>query len=203
MSARGARSRKVQQKDIEKKEKKAGKAKATDFSSDQPHDPFADWRPSTSLANIRPNISRTRTVSSSNSHGTSRSRDSSTRPRLTSGTFNSNDSSRPPKSSGAGSSSISEASSKGKEKAKFQTHGKDTRAPRGRGGGVPVKTTTKPTAPSPGPPVFRDDSPASFIPADQKSWMNFKIWERSKDGLQPYGGFDYVSITTTIINLKH
>jgi len=39
MSARGARSRKIQAKDIEKKEKKIGKSKAI-----EPHDGFVDCK---------------------------------------------------------------------------------------------------------------------------------------------------------------
>jgi hypothetical protein len=202
MSARGARSRKVQQKDIEKKEKKSvgkAKGKATGAISEEAHDPFISWRPGTSLT-TRPTLSRSITVSSSTSRGTSRSGDSVNRQRLT--TLSSKESSqRPPQSSGGGSTSISDVSSKGKEKAKFQANGKDTRAPRGRGGGVPVKKTV---ATSPAPPVFRDErneSPASYTRPNQKSWMNFRVWERGRNGMRPYGGFDYVSMRGAIVEI--
>ncbi|KAH7402655.1 hypothetical protein BKA66DRAFT_6236 [Pyrenochaeta sp. MPI-SDFR-AT-0127] len=192
MSARGARSRKVQQKDIQKKEKKAiGKGKAPEEIYEQPHDAFADWLPTPSLSNPRSGISRSITVSSNISRGTSRSsgtNDSSSRPRLN--PLHSPDSlgpARPPKSSEAGSASVSDVSTKGKEKSKFQANGKETKAPRGRGGGVPIKKTV---SPSPIPPMFRAEPTASYPLANQKTWTNFKVWEEGRDGRRPYGGFD-------------
>jgi hypothetical protein len=138
MSARGARSRKVQLKEVEKKEKKVtGKGKAPEPNHDS-RDAFAEWQPAPSTNNSRNGISRTLTVSSNNSHGTSRSSSThdGSRPRLNTvpSDFSSENRSRPPKSSEAGSASISEGSSKDKEKAKYQTKGKETKAPRGRGG---------------------------------------------------------------------
>ncbi|CAO2657346.1 Nn.00g034720.m01.CDS01 [Neocucurbitaria sp. VM-36] len=194
MSARGARSRKVQQKDIQKKEKKAtGKGKASDGIYEQPHDAFADWRPTPSLNTPRTGVSRSITVSSNTSRTTSRSggtNDSSSRPRLT--TLHSNESKemqagRAPQSSGGASASVSDLSSKGKEKTKFQTHGKETKAPRGRGGGVPIKRNV---APSPAPYTFRTESAASYPLTNQKTWTNFRVWEGGRDGMRPYGGFD-------------
>ncbi|KAJ4374160.1 hypothetical protein N0V83_002901 [Neocucurbitaria cava] len=194
MSARGARSRKVQQKDIQKKEKKTtGKGKAPDAIYELPHDAFADWRPTPSLNDPRNGVSRSITVSSNTSRATSRSggtNDSSGRPRLN--THHTNGSkelraSRAPQSSG-GSASVSDLSSKGKDKTTFQAHGKETKAPRGRGGGVPIKRSV---TPAPTLPVFRTESAASYPSTNQKTWMNFRVWEGGKDGMRPYGGFEH------------
>ncbi|KAF2856632.1 hypothetical protein T440DRAFT_549986 [Plenodomus tracheiphilus IPT5] len=190
MSARGARSRKVQQKNIEKTEKRPAskaKGKAPEAEYDTP-DAFAQWRASPSVNGSRNGITRTLTVSSDNSRTTSHS--SSThdgglgRSRLN--TMQSNNSSDVRQGSGYGPPSVSEASSKGKEKTKFQAKGKETKAPRGRGGGVPIKKTV---ASSPAPPTFRTESAGSQPQSDQKSWANFKIWDGRKDGMRPYHGF--------------
>jgi hypothetical protein len=193
MSARGARSRKVQQKEVEKKEKKvAVKGKAPELTHES-RDAFAEWRPSPNSSNPRSGISRSLTVSSNNSHATSRSSSThdggnSSRPRLNALPSDISSGNRPPtKSSGA--ESVSDISSKGMDKTKYQTNGKDTKAPRGRGGGVPIK---KSVAPSPAPPMFRSESSASHaLPADQKTWLNFKVWTDGRDVMHPYAGFDY------------
>lgn len=181
MSARGARSRKVQQKEVEKKEKKGlakGKAPEPIFED---HDAFIEWQPSPNPSNPRSGISRSLTVSSSNTETSSEGR------------------SRPIKSPTADSTSVSDMSSKGKENTRYQTKGKDTKAPRGRGGGVPAKKTV---APSPAPPVFRSESAASNpLPLNQKTWMNFKIWQGGKDGMRPYGGFEYVGSRYRLVAL--
>jgi hypothetical protein len=193
MSARGARSRKVQTTEVEKKEKKVtGKGKAPEPNHES-RDAFAEWRPAPSTNNSRNGISRSLTVSSNHSHTTSRS--SSTHdgrgPRLNTvpSDVSSEGRSRPPKSSEAGSASISEGSMKGKDKTKYQAKGKETQAPRGRGGGVPIKRSV---VPSPAPPPFRSESSASYALPTQKTWMNFKVWEGGKDVMRPYGGFDFV-----------
>ncbi|KAF2007325.1 hypothetical protein P154DRAFT_558605 [Amniculicola lignicola CBS 123094] len=202
MSARGARSRKVVAKEIEKKEKKlAQKQKAPDTVR-RPHDAFAEWNPTSSLGG-RDTIgipSRSITVSSDASRATSRSSSThaSGRPRLN--TINSIDSSdlsvpRRPKTSASGTTSLSDISSKGKDKTKYQAKGKETKAPRGRGGGVPIKRSTVNSPPT---PSFRTESSASYAPHHQlqsptsnKSWINFRVWEGGESGLQPYGGFEY------------
>ena len=194
MSARGARSRKIQQKDIEKKEKKIGKGKAVGTNHD-PHDGFADWRATPSTNNPRNGISRSITVSSRATSRSSGTNDSNNRSRLD--TLYSTGSSEtrtgnPPQSSAGGSASVSDVSTQGKEKTRFQAKGKETKAPRGRGGGVPIKRTV---APSPGPPLaFRTESAASYPTSNQKTWMNFKVWEGGKDGMRPYGGFEHVRL---------
>ncbi|KAF2192711.1 hypothetical protein K469DRAFT_731177 [Zopfia rhizophila CBS 207.26] len=194
MSARGARSRKAVAKDIEKKEKKAAAKQQTIESVRRPHDAFADWRPTQTFTGRDAGIpSRSITISSDASHATSRSSSthgSGSRPRLD--TIDSHDSLdfkgfHRPKTSASGSTSLSDVSSKGKDKTKYQAKGKDTKAPRGRGGGVPVK---KPTV-RPPPPQFRAESSASYAPPNQKTWINFRIWEGGESGLRPYGGFDY------------
>jgi hypothetical protein len=189
MSARGARSRKVQQKVVEKNEKKMGKSKVVESSS-EPRDGFADWRTTPSGDHASRGITRTLTASSRATSRSSGTNESSSRPRLN--TFYSSNSSepKPVQSSGGGSASISDNSTQGKEKTRFQANGKETKAPRGRGGGVPVKKTV---GPSTGQPAFRAESVASHVPPNQKTWLNFKIWTGSKDSMRPYGGFDFVS----------
>lgn len=185
MSARGARSRKVQQKDVEKKEKKVGKTRAT-----EPGDAFADWRTTPTVDNPRRGVTRSQTVSSRATSRSSGTNDSNQRPRLTT-VYSSNSSDvKAAQSSGGGSASISDVSTTGKEKTRFQANGKETKAPRGRGGGVPIKRTI---APSPAPPHFRAESAASHPSSNQKTWLNFKVWNGSKDAMRPYGGFDFVS----------
>ncbi|KAJ8113423.1 hypothetical protein OPT61_g4442 [Boeremia exigua] len=184
MSARGARSRKVQQKDIEKKDKKtAVKGKAPETQ-----DAFADWRATPSTNGPR-STGLTRTISN-RSHGTSHSggtSGSASRSRLN--TVYSNESSsygKPPKTSASGSASVSDHSAKGKEKTKFQANGKETKAPRGRGGGVPTKIAVAPT-----PLPFRTESPAPRLPSHKRTWLDFKVWDGSKEDMRPYGGFAF------------
>lgn len=195
MSARGARSRKVQQKDIQKKEKKV----AVQRKAPETHDPFAEWRATPSSNGSRnAGLSRSITVSSNQSHGASRSsgtNDGGNRPRLN--TVYSNESSnygRPAKSTSSGAS-ISDHSARGKEKTKFQVKGKETKAPRGRGGGVPIKNTV---APSPATALFRTESPAPRISSHTKTWLDFKVWEGGKEEMRPYGGFAFVSWPTML-----
>lgn len=186
MSARGARSRKVQQKDIEKKEKKV----AVQGKAPEVHDAFADWR-ATPTSNGSRNAGLSRTASNL-SHGTSHSsgtNGSGNRSRMDTIYSESSSHGRPPKSSTSGGASISDHSAKGKEKTKFQANGKETKAPRGRGGGVPIKSTI---APTPVPPQFRTESPAPRLPSHRKTWLDFKIWEGSKEEMRPYGGFAFV-----------
>ena len=190
MSARGARSRKVQQKDIQKKEKKV----AVQGKIPEVYDTFADWRATPSSTGSRnAGLSRSITQSSNLSHGTSRSsgtNDSGNRSRLN--TVYSNESSscdRAPKSSASGAASALDHPAKGEENTIFQANGKQTKAPRGRGGGVPIKKTA---APLPAPPPFRAEAPAPPLPAHRKAWLDFKIWEGSKDEMRPYAGFAFV-----------
>ncbi|KAH7405868.1 hypothetical protein DE146DRAFT_425807 [Phaeosphaeria sp. MPI-PUGE-AT-0046c] len=183
MSARGARSRKVQLKDVEKKEKKVGKNKATD-----PSDAFADWRMTPTVDNPRRGVSRSLTVSSRATSRSSGTNDSNNRPRLATVYSSTSSDVKAAQSSGGGSASVSDVSTTGKEKTRFQANGKETKAPRGRGGGVPIKRTV---APSPAPPHFRAESSASHPSSNQKTWLNFKVWNGTKDAMRPYGGFDF------------
>jgi hypothetical protein len=189
MSARGARSRKVQQKQVEKKEKqeekKVGKNKAIDTNY-EPHDGFADWRATPSVNHPRYDVKRSATVSSRTTSRSSGTNDSHSRPRLN--TLYSSDA-HPPNSSAGGSASVSDVSTQGKEKAKFQAKGKETRAPRGRGGGVPIKTNV---VPSPALSYRPESSAHSQSSPNHKTWMNFKVWDGGKDGTRPYGGFGHV-----------
>lgn len=55
---------------------------------------------------------------------------------------------------------------------------------------MPIKRTV---APSPAPPIFRNDSSASYPTPNQSPWANFKVWDGAKDGVRPYNGFEHVS----------
>lgn len=185
MSARGARSRKVQQKVAEKNENKVGKSKAVETNS-EPRDGFADWRTTPSGDHPSRGITRSLTVSSRATSRSSGTNESSTRPTLNTCYPSNSSEVRTAQSPGGGSASVSDTSTQGKEKTRFQANGKETNAPRGRGGGVPVKKTVA-------LPSIRAESVASHIPPNQKTWLNFKIWKGGKDGMRPYGGFDFVS----------
>lgn len=186
MSARGARSRKVQTKDIEKKD---GKKKVV-TTIHEPLDGFADWRTTPNVENPRRGITRTLTSSSRATSRSSGTNESNNRQRLATLHSSNYSETRPAQSSGGGSASVSDVSVQGKEKKLYDANGKETKAPRGRGGGVPIKRTV---APSPAPAAFRADSSSSYPATDQKSWLNFKIWKGSKDAMRPYGGFEFVS----------
>ncbi|KAH7127053.1 hypothetical protein B0J11DRAFT_293132 [Dendryphion nanum] len=198
MSARGARSRKAVAKDIEKKEKKTVDKQKGIETVKRPHDAFAEWTTTPTSSRRDPSLpSRSLTISSDVSRGTSRSSStnpSSNKPRLN--TIISHESSEPkslhrPQTLASDSASvISGGSSKGKEKSKYQAKGKETKAPRGRGGGVPLK---KPAgSANPLPPSFRSETSASaYAPPTQKTWMNFRIWKEGDGTAVPYGGFDY------------
>jgi hypothetical protein len=180
----------VQQKEVEKKEKKVGKNKAIETIY-EPHDGFADWRTTPSVNNPRNGVSRSLTMSSRTTSRSSSTHDSGNRTRLNTLYSSASSDTRPAQSSGGGSASISDVSTKGKEKSRFQANGKETKAPRGRGGGVPIKRAV---APSPAPPNFsRTESAASHPSPNQKTWLNFKTWKAGKDGMRAYGGFEFVS----------
>ena len=196
MSARGARSRKAVAKDIEKKEKKqAYKEKAVE-SVRRPHDAFVDWRhtPSLGPSNNATVPSRSITISSDASRNTSRSSStgqSQSRARMNAVRSNDSAEYRPMQrtaTSASGSASISEGSTTGKEKSKYQKGGKETKAPRGRGGGVPIK---RPTVTTPLPPLFHPDVADTYISPHQKTWRNFRIWQGGNSGFPPYGGFEF------------
>lgn len=132
MSARGARSRKAVVKDIEKKEKKAAqKGKAPD-SLQSPNDAFAEWK--SSPAGTRSNTSHgppTRQLTVSTSRRSISTNGSNSRPTLrgvpSHTSFDHHLSNRRPES-------VSDTSSTGKDKSKYQVNGKETKAPRGRRG---------------------------------------------------------------------
>ncbi|KAL5418513.1 hypothetical protein PMIN03_000993 [Paraphaeosphaeria minitans] len=185
MSARGARSRKAVVKDIEKKEKKAAqKAKAPDTIR-RPHDAFAQWgsagTPSTTSTAGMP--ARQLTVSTSRS---SSANGTGSRPPLRVAALHSSSDQHRSRTDRPGS--ISDTSSISKEKSKYQANGKETKAPRGRGGGVP----TKKNASTPAPPHFRAESSLNYpSDSDHKSWINFRIWQGGSESMRPYGGFDF------------
>lgn len=187
MSARGARSRKVQAKEVEKKEKKLDKGKAVGTNHD---DAFAGWRATPSTNKSRNNgISRSITVSSRATSRSSGTNDGNHRPRLD--TLDSACSSETWSGNPPSAASVSDTSTQGKEKARFQANGKETKAPRGRGGGVPVKKTVGPSQTS--LPAFRVESTAPHPTSNQRTWQNFKYWDGGKDA-RPYTGFEHVSL---------
>ena len=163
------------QKEVEKNEKKiekkVGKSKVVD-ATHQAHDGFTDWRATPSVSNARTIVSRSATATS---HATSQS----------SGT---NDTSNRALDE---SFSVSDTSSQGKEKAKFQAKGKETSAPRGRGGGVPPKSGVQSLPGSGHRP--RTESVASYSTRGHKSWENFKVWDGKADRARAYRGFEHVS----------
>ncbi|KAF2022060.1 hypothetical protein BU24DRAFT_36724 [Aaosphaeria arxii CBS 175.79] len=198
MSARGARSRKAVAKDIEKKEKKAEKHNNLDTNHRQ-YDAFADWKTSPSPTPYGAQVRappRPTTISTSTSGGTSRSSSNNpnqSRPRVNNpSSHDSSDISgrlRRQASVSGSASVVSDGSSQGKEKTKYKSHGKETKAPRGRGGGVPVRKPTTPAYPS--TPVFRiDTSASSHAPPGKKTWINFRTWGGGGSGPQFYGGFE-------------
>jgi hypothetical protein len=186
-------------KAVEKKERKLGKSKANETVY-EPHDGFADWRKTPSVNNPRNGVSRNLTVSSRTTSRSSSTNDSGSRPRLNTLYSNSSSDVRPAQSLGGGSPSVSDVSTRGKDTPKFQANGKETKAPRGRGGGVPVK---KPIASSPALPNSRAESTAFYPSSSQKTWLNFKTWKAGKDGMRPYGGFEYVSVLQSQIITFH
>jgi hypothetical protein len=168
-----------------------GKSKAIETIY-EPQDGSVDWRKPSSASNPRNGVSRTLTVSSRTTSRSSSTNGSGNRPRLNTLYSNSSSDIRPVPSSGVGSASVSDASTKGREKTTFQANGKETKAPRGRGGGVPIKRAIDPP---PAPTNYRAEYAASYPSSNQKTWLNFKTWGAGKDGMRPYSGFEYVSLT--------
>ena len=67
-------------------------------------------------------------------------------------------------------------------------------------GGVPMKKdVSKATS-----PLFRAESSLNYpSDPDNKSWMNFRIWQGGSENMRPYGGFDFVSNVTLNRELHH
>lgn len=187
MSARGARSRKAVVKDIEKKEKKvAQKGKAPDTIR-RPHDAFAEWSSAGTRSTTSTGGMPTRQLTVSTSRSSSANGSGSRPPLRVTASHSSSDQHRSRTAAGR-PESISDTSSTSKEKSRYQANGKETKAPRGRGGGVP----TKKTGSTPAPPLFRAESSLNYpSDPDHKSWMNFRIWQSGSESMRPYGGFDF------------
>lgn len=65
---------------------------------------------------------------------------------------------------------------------------------------MPVKRIV---APSPAPPIFRNDSVASYPSPHEKTWTGFKVWEGGKDGgMRPYAGFEHVSGSRSRVKIR-
>ena len=208
MSARGARSRKAVAKDIEKKEKKAA---TKQHAESIPRAPTAlgDWgslgfrkdsqNPSPTNQIINRTTSQAATSSTTSlpqSRGSSQATNVPRRPsqqgtNYSHPTVEPRSFRRPTTSAGASTNSTGSGKDKakyqGNDKAKYQAKGKETKAPRGRGGGVPIKKPTNtPQIPS------RTESVISYAYSTEKSWADFRIWYGNDHGIRPYRGFEFV-----------
>lgn len=131
MSARGARSRKAVVKDIEKKEKKAAQEGKAPESIRRPHDAFAEWDSAGTRSNVSTGGIPTRQYTISTSRSSSAN---GNRPPLRLAASHSSSDQKGSKTAAGRPASVSDNSSAGKEKSRYQANGKDTKAPRGRGG---------------------------------------------------------------------
>ena len=200
MSARGARSRKAVTKDIEKKEKKAAVKQYAESIPRAPTRP-SDWgglgfrkdsqNPSPTNRIINRTTSQAATSSTTSlpqSRGSSQATNVPRGPSQQGANYSHPSAEprpfhRPTTSAGASTNSTGS----GKDKAKYQAKGKETKAPRGRGGGVPIKKPTNtPQIPS------RTESVTSYAYSTEKSWANFRIWYGNDHGIRPYRGFEFV-----------
>lgn len=200
----------MQQKEIHKQEKKETvRGKRPQVDDEETDDGSINWHKPASRGYAKSAI--TNNASSNISHRTSYSGGSNENSSLSRSRMNTGYSNhlalratRPPRSSGSGSISISipESSEREriKEKTKFDAHGRGTKAPRGRGGGVPTKKTV---AISPTPQIFLNDFAASHSASNQRTWSGFKIWEGSRDEMRSYGGFDFVSAFMLVAKLRN
>jgi len=183
MAARGARSRKDMVKKVKKEEKKQAENDFLRQFSPTPSGTDSGWA----------GFPQKRNSFSSNDSSSLRNM------------LRSANGQRPPPSR-SGSVTTSDNGSKlsgSKDGQKYTTaHGKETKAPRGRGGGVPPKM-----AGGPGPRSMSAMSAASSHSPDylsptalsppanptQKTWSGMKLWVDNKRAPQPYAGFDQVS----------
>lgn len=181
MAARGARSRKVVEKQITKQEVKKSDERYTPLSTQRSADlsrvmsPVSTW-------GRRPTMTSDQSIYSSGSGGSSG--------RL----------------SAAGSKLSATLTSISLKDEKFIGKGKDTSAPRGRGGGVPIKLAEKNnrdtvrsvrrTQSSHG---FRPSSRAttshtgSDVESGARSWARTKTWYGGLTAPKPFRGFEHVS----------
>jgi hypothetical protein len=189
MASRGARARKVTEKQIAKVEHKhLEKDRAERFA--RMHTPIGNTRPTSPISSptsFQPPWSGKKSVVSSSASVISGASDGSG--------FSSN----------LGSKLSSKISSAGSdERKKFATKGKVTAAPRGRGGGVPPKLAqvnsinmhsnnhsfeSRGRAPSAssGSQIAAQSQPVSF----EKSWQKTKIWTGNGHAPKAYLGFEH------------
>ena len=185
MASRGARSRKVAEKQIEKEEKKhVDRGRAERFA--RMHSPLGGTRPTSPMSPTQSvPWSRKTSVLSSGASVASGGSDGSG--------FSSN----------LGSKISSKISSTGSEDTKrYATKkGKVTSAPRGRGGGVPTKLSQTAGIKSPGrqnhsyenraQSVSSDSQATSQPPSYEKSWEKTKMWLGNGSSPKPYLGFEH------------
>lgn len=133
MSARGARSRKAVVKDIEKTEKKAAQKGKAPEPIRRPHDAFTDWDSAGTRSTPSTGGMPTRQLTVSTSRSSS-ANGSGNRPPLRVTTSHTSSDHQRSKTAAGPRESISDTSSTGKEKSRYDAKGKETKAPRGRGG---------------------------------------------------------------------
>ncbi|KAF2437034.1 hypothetical protein EJ08DRAFT_655180 [Tothia fuscella] len=186
MASRGARARKVTEKQIQKTEQKhVDKDRAERFA--RMHSPVGDMRPTSPMSSptFHAPWSSKKSVLSSSASITSGGSDGSG--------FSSNQESR---------GISSKISSAGSDEKKFARKGKVTNAPRGRGGGVPPKLaqaqamamrsdshsfTNRTRAPSASSGSQTPSQPMSF----ERSWQKTKLWVGKGQSPKPYLGFEH------------
>ncbi|KAL1634300.1 hypothetical protein SLS56_002310 [Neofusicoccum ribis] len=171
MSGRGATSRKAIKKNIEKTEKKK---EAKDFADELARPPSeSGWNLPIRGASSNRRGSFTASIST---HSSDKSKGSDKARAATPGLFGSDP----------------------KDPKRYAVKGKDTVAPRGRGGGVPPKTAqstvethhsntsyeSDPTSPRGAPPQ---------LSAKEKSWANMKVWQGNGQPTRRWKGFEHVS----------
>lgn len=193
MSARGARSRKDQQKDIQKRGKRiAIEGKAVE--EHVPHDKLTSL-PLSQVPRNKDNIQLSRSATAS-SHASSRSsstNNSHGRSQLKPNPSTEHGTPRVPYSSTRDPASISGISEGVRGKP-----GYDTFAPapgRRYGGREGIVKNHAAASRAPSQPIAESRGPYR-PPADQNSWKDFKVWEGAKKNMRPYGGFEVVSSWT-------
>lgn len=171
MSGRGATSRKAIKKNIEKTEKKKD---AKDFADELTRPPSeSGWN-----LPIRGTSSNRRgsfTAASVSTHSSDRSKGSDKIRAATPGLFGSDP----------------------KDPKKYAVKGKETAAPRGRGGGVPLKTAQSTTETYHSNESYESDpkSPRGATPqlsAREKGWANMKLWPGNAQPTSRWRGFEHV-----------
>lgn len=185
MAARGARSRKTVEKQIKKEEKKeATKGYISDLSK-KASSPSGNWgipsRPPSSQASQNAQVRRSGYSPSLRSIASGESR--------------------------SGTQAPSEGSSETKPKEKYAAKGKGSKAPRGRGGGVPTKTSEMGNPKGRETPLTNINAPSRSLRTSasnlsragrsgvekERIWSRYKIWDGPRH-TRPYKGLEDVRL---------